>query len=152
VESTRGILAPSASGHPILRGIRDRAIWVPTDVYRVRLPLPAGSEPLVLGEILQGMRESDAPAKGQRNDPMMPVAWTRTGLRRVFTTTMGSAEDLLNEGFRRLLVNAVYWALEMEDRIDPRASVDLVGAYDPLPFKFDGFARGVKPSDLEIHE
>jgi hypothetical protein len=30
--------------------------------------------------------------------------------------------------------------------------VDIVGAYDPLPFKFDGFARGVKPSDFESRE
>ena len=42
----------------------------------------------------------------------------RTGLRRVFTTSVGSAQDLLNPAFRRLLVNAVYWALKMEGRID----------------------------------
>jgi hypothetical protein len=26
--------------------------------------------------------------------------------------------------------------------------VDLVGDYRPLPFKFGGFAKGVKPADL----
>ena len=108
VESTRGVFAPGASAHPILRGIRDGEIWVPTDVYQVRLPLPAGTQPLVLGQVLQGMKESDAPVEGARNDPMMPVAWTREQSRRVFATTMGSAQDLLNEGFRRLLVNATY--------------------------------------------
>jgi cell division protein FtsL len=152
VESTRGIFATGASGHPVLRGIRDRAIWVPTDVYEVRLPLPAGWQPLVLGQVLRGMEESDAPVEGERNDPMMPVAWTRTQSRRVFTTTMGSAQDLLNEGFRRLIVNATYWALKMENRIDPSTSVDLVGTYDPLPFKFNGFALGVKPSDIETRK
>jgi len=25
-----------------------------------------------------------------------------------------------------------------------------VGAYEPLPFKFGGAAKGVKPSDLEM--
>ena len=39
-QSTRGIVAPGAREHPILRGIRDGDIWGPTDVYEVRLPLP----------------------------------------------------------------------------------------------------------------
>ena len=58
---------------------------------------------------------------------------------------MGSGQDLLNEPFRRLLVNAVYWAAGMEARIDVRANVDLVGTYEPLPFKFGGAAKGLKP-------
>ena len=84
----------------------------------------------------------------------MPVAWTRTytgapgRAARVFTTTMGSSQDLLNEGFRRLVVNACYWALKMEKSISARSSVAVVGAYAPLPFKFGGFAKGVKPEDL----
>lgn len=63
---------------------------------------------------------------------------------------MGSAQDLLNESFRRLLVNACYWAIQMESRIVERSSVGLVGTYEPLPFKFGGAAQGVKPSDLEL--
>jgi len=151
VQSTRGIIPQGQEKHPILRGIRSGAIWVPTDVYKVRLALPEGTEALVLGEVLEGMNASDAPAAGTQNDPMMPVAWTRTYMDgRIFTTTMGSAQDLLNEGFRRLLVNACYWAIRMEGRIAERSSVELVGAYQPLPFKFGGAAPGVKPSDLEL--
>ena len=102
------------------------------------------------------MHPSDAPLAGAQNDPMMPVAWTRTytGAQgkpaRIFTTTMGSAQDLLDDSFRRLLVNACYWAMRMESRIAERSSVELVGAYEPLPFKFGGAAKGVKPSDLEL--
>ena len=153
VQSTRGLIAPGQEGHPILRGIRSGAIWVPTDVYEVRLPLAAGAQALVLGQVLEGMAPTDAPVAGKVNDPMMPVAWTRTytGARgkpaRTFTTTMGSAQDLLNEGFRRLLVNASYWALGMEGKIAAGSSVDLVGTYDPLPFRFGGAAKGVKPSE-----
>ena len=156
VQSTRGIVVEGQERHPILRGIRSGAIWVPTDVYRVRLPLLEGTQPLVLGEVLEGMNPSDAPVRGKQNDPMMPVAWTRTytgthgRAARVFTTTMGSAQDLLNEGFRRLLVNACYWAVGMEGRIAERSSVELVGAYEPLPFKFDGAAHGVKPADFDL--
>jgi type 1 glutamine amidotransferase len=149
IQSTRGIFAPGQEGHPILRGIRSGEIWAPTDVYKVRLPLPSDTQTLVLGEVLTGMKESDPPAEGAVNDPMMPVAWTRTEGRRVFTTTMGSAQDLLNAPFRRMLVNAAYWALKMESRIDPKSPVDLVGDYQPLPFKFNGAAQGVRPSDLE---
>jgi hypothetical protein len=88
---------------------------------------------------------------------MMPVAWVKsyTGApgktARVFTTTMGAAQDLENEGLRRLLVNACYWALGMESKIPARTNVDLVGDYKPLPFKFGGFAKGIKPSDLTSH-
>ena len=155
-QSTRGVIVQGQERHPILRGIRSGAIWVPTDVYKVRLPLPEGTQPLVLGEVLEGMNPSDAPMAGNQNDPMMPVAWTRTYIgghgkpSRVFTTTMGSAQDLLNEAFRRLLVNGCYWAVGMEERIAERSSVELVGPYEPLHFKFGGAARGVKPSDLAL--
>ena len=155
VQSTRGIIVPGQERHPILRGIESGAIWVPTDVYKVRLPLPEATQTLILGQVLEGMKASDAPVAGAQNDPMMPVAWTRTytgaqgKAARTFTTTMGSSQDLLNEGFRRLLVNACYWALGMDARIDGRSNVDLVGAYQPLPFKFGGAAKGVKPEDLE---
>jgi type 1 glutamine amidotransferase len=148
VESTRGIFAAGQEGHPILRGIKSGEIWGPTDVYRVRLPLPADTQTLVLGAVLTGMNESDPPLEGAKNDPMMPVAWTRQQTRRVFTTTMGSAQDLLNGPFRRMVVNSVYWALKLENRIDPKSNVDIVGDYKPLPFKFNGHQPGVKVSDL----
>ena len=151
VQSTRGIIAAGQERNPILRGIGNGAIWAPTDVYEVRLPLPEGTTTLVLGQVVEGMKESDAAAEGVVNDPMMPVAWTRSYRgARVFTTTMGSAQDLLNEAFRRLLVNACYWAVGLEGRIDARSSVGLVGEYAPLAFGFAGAAKGVKPADLQV--
>jgi hypothetical protein len=153
-QSTRGLIAPAAQGHPILRGIRDGDIWGPTDVYRVRLPLPGDSKPLVLGQVLEGMSPTDRPVAGPQNDPMMPVAWVKTFTgkegkpARVFTTTMGASQDLLSEGTRRMLVNACYWAIGLEDRIPERSDVALVGAYRPLPFGFGGYKKGVRPADL----
>ena len=153
-QSTRGVIAPGAEGHPILRGIGNGDIWGPTDVYKLRLPLPGDSRPLVLGQVLEGMRSSDAAVAGPQNDPMMPVAWVKTftGARgksaRVFTTTMGAAQDLENEGVRRLLVNAAYWTLGMEARLPAKANVDPVGEYRALPFRTDGFQKGLRPSDL----
>jgi hypothetical protein len=102
------------------------------------------------------MGPADPAAAGKQNDPMMPVAWVKTytgkqgHAARVFTTTMGAAQDLQNEALRRLIVNACFWALGMDDAIPARTKVDLVGEYQPLPFKFGGFAKGVKPSDFLI--
>ena len=154
-ESTRGIIAPDAKDHPILRGIADGDIWGPTDVYGVRLPLPGDSQPLVLGQVLVGMKPDDQPVEGKKNDPMMPVAWTKTysvdggPTGRAFTTTMGAATDLVAEGTRRLLVNACYWGVGLESAIPEKSCVDVVGTFEPTPFGFNGAKQGVKPADLK---
>jgi hypothetical protein len=145
--STRGVFAPDAAADPILRGIADREIWARTGAYGVRLPLRPGCKTLLLGQVIDGPKPTNKPAEGKLNDPMMPVAWSRTYTvakgksGRAFTTTMGSAEDLQNQAMRRLIVNAAYWATGMEDKIPDKANVDLVGP--PTPFK-----KGMKPADL----
>jgi hypothetical protein len=152
-QSTRGVVAPGAADSPILRGIADGDVWGPTDVYGVRLPLPGDSKPILLGQVLTGMKPNDPPVKGRQNSPMMPIAWTKTykaasgKTARVFTTTMGASQDLESEGTRRMLVNATYWALGMEDQIPAKSDVALVGEFAPLPFRFGGFKKGVKPAD-----
>jgi hypothetical protein len=153
-QSTRGVLAKGQADNPILRGIKDGDIWGPTDVYGVRLPLPSECKPLVYGQVLKGMKPSDEPVDTKKNDPMMPIAWTRTykvpdGKEgRSFTTTMGASQDLESEGLRRLLANACFWAVGLEDKIPAKANVDIVGEYKPTPFRGGGHIKGVKPSDL----
>ncbi|MEX2174178.1 MAG: ThuA domain-containing protein [Pirellulaceae bacterium] len=155
-QSTRGIVAPGQESHPILRGIESGDIWGPTDVYGVTLPLPGDSQPLVMGQVLSGMKSDDPPVAGKQNDPMMPIAWTKsyTGeagkTARIFTSTIGAANDLLSAGTRRLLVNACYWAVGLEDKISPTSSVALVGKYEPSNFKFNGAKPGVKPADHKL--
>jgi hypothetical protein len=152
-QSTRGIIPEEMKSHPILRGIGDGDIWGPTDVYTVNLPLPGDSKPLVLGQVLTGMKFDDPPLEGEKNDPMMPVAWIKsyTGKSgkpaRVFTTTMGASQDLVAEGTRRMLVNACYWGLGLEGKIPEKSKVDLVGEYMPTRFKFDGYVKGKVPAD-----
>jgi hypothetical protein len=154
-ESTRGLIAPEAKGHPIVRGIKDGDIWGPTDVYGVRLPLPGDTMPLVMGQVLKGMKSTDEPVVGKQNEPMMPIAWVRTYHTasgkdaRVFATTMGASQDLESEGLRRLLVNASYWCLGMEQAISPSSSVAIVGNYLPRPYGFGTFQKGVRPEDLK---
>jgi hypothetical protein len=154
VEGTRGILVKDQASHPILRGLKDGDIFGTTDVYGVRLPLPGDSQPLVLGQVTTTLKDDSPAVDGKKNDPMMPVAWTKSyksesgKVARVFTTTMGASEDLLWEGTRRLIVNASYWCLSMEDKIAEKSKVDLVGDFKPMRFKFGGYAKGVKPEDL----
>jgi type 1 glutamine amidotransferase len=147
VQSTSGILASRL--HPILRGVRD--IWGPSDVYFVKLPLPEDATPLVMGQVLTGMKPEDPPVKGPVNNPLMPVAWTRSygpkKKSRIFVTTMGAATDLPNEGVRRMLVNATFWALGQEKKIKPDLKIDFVREYQPTAFKFGGYIRGLRPGD-----
>ena len=150
-ESTRGLIAKGQENHPILKGIKDGDIWGPTDVYGVR-PLAATCKPLVMGQVLKGMKFDDEPVEGRKNNPMMPVSWTNShkgdggATGRVFTTTMGAATDLLAEGTRRMMVNAAYWAVGLEGKIPAKSKVDIVGVYKPLQFGFGKYKRGVKPS------
>ncbi len=154
-ESTRGVIAPGAAGHPILKGIKDGDIWGPTDVYRVNLPLPGDSQPLVLGDVLMGMERGDSPVAGPQNEPRMPIAWVKTydagsgKSGRTFTSTIAAGQDFESEGVRRLFVNACYWALGEEARIPEKSKVDQVGEYQGLPFKHNGFKAGVKPATLQ---
>ena len=148
-ESTRGVVAPGAAGHPILRGVDD--VWGPTDVYGLR-NLGDDANVLLLGAVIAGMSPDDPPVEGSKNDPMVPIAWTRsyTGAggkaARVFTTTMGASTDFQSEGLRRLLVNAVYWGLGMEDRIPEQSDARVVGEYAPTDFGFGSQTVGVMPS------
>jgi hypothetical protein len=151
-QSTRAVPAPGKESHPILRGVKD--VWGPTDVYTVRQPFPPENEVLLLGEVLSGMSPQDPPVQGPKNDPKMPVAWVRTYKYqdgrpgRSFSTTMGSAQDLANDGFRRMIVNAVYWSLGMETKISPSSDVSIFGTYRPSAFQFNGFIKGRKPEDF----
>jgi type 1 glutamine amidotransferase len=147
-ESTRGILEDKS--HPIVTGIADGSIWGTSDVYGVRLPLTGDAHTIVRGQILVGMNADDAAVEDDRNDPMMPIAWTRTYKGgRIFTTTMGAATDLQNEPLRRLILNASLWCLSMESQITPDLNVAIVGDYAPSAFGFGTFIKGKRPADYQ---
>jgi hypothetical protein len=125
-------------------------------VYTVNLPLPGDSQTLVYGQVLKGMKFDDEPLEGKKNDPMMPVGWTKTfetasGKKaRVFSTTMGAATDIEAAGSRRMLVNAAYWCVGLEDKIPGEGTnVDLVGEFQPTPFGFNKYVKGKKPEDYK---
>jgi type 1 glutamine amidotransferase len=151
-QSTRGIIAKGQEKNPILRGIKDGDVWGPTDVYEAHPPNDCTT--LVFGEVVEGMKSDDPPLIGKKNDPMMPIAWTRKysveegKSGRAFCTTMGAATDFATEGTRRLIVNACFWAAGLEDKIPEKTNVEIVGKFEPTPFGFGKHKKGVKPSDL----
>ena len=154
VESTRCDVINFAAGHPIFRGTR-RNFWIPDDVYGISDKLEGDSEPLLLGQPLAGWSADDQPVADK---PPVPIAWTKsyTGsagkTARVFTTTMGHGDAFKVEDLRRMLANACYWCLGLEDRIDARSDVAITGTYEPGPVGGSGLKLGVKPDDLSVAE
>jgi len=155
-QSTRGIIAPGAEQSPIVNGIEPGSIWGDTDVYTVNLPLPGDSQPIVLGAVLVDMTPEGAVLEGEKNEPMMPVAWTKTytmgdNTGRVFTTTMGAATDFAAEGTRRMVIQGSFWALGLEEQIpDGGLNVDFITTYEPSPFGNNRFHENSRPSDYAL--
>ena len=146
-QSSRLVIEPASASHPILRGVRD--MWVESGGYTAYPP--DDSVVLARGQILDAMSPDAAPAAGKEQ---LPVAWVRTyrgasGQEgRVFTTTHGASEDLRNDGFRRMAVQGILWAVGLESAITGTNPVDLVGPYNPTRYDFDGWVKGVKPADM----
>ena len=149
-QSSRLLLEKDQIEHPILRGVKD----VHTQCGGYNAHPREGCTVLAKGQILNGMKFNDPPDPKKE---ILPVAWVRhyqkdNAASRVFATTHGASEDILNEGFRRMLINAHLWCLGMDTQIKPDGPVDFVGPYNPVTFRFGGHRKGVKPSDLEGFE
>jgi hypothetical protein len=146
-QSSLLVIDPAQAQHPILSGVR--AAWVESGGYRA-IPID-GSTILARGRILNGM-SPDAPPAADKEE--MAVAWVRSyrgssGRQgRVFATTHGASEDLRNDGFRRMVVNAILWAAGLESAIAPGNDINFVGPYAPSTYSFGGFVKGQKPADM----
>lgn len=156
-QSTKGIVVDEGKDSGIANSISDGDVWASADVYEVRLPLPGDAQPIILGKVMNrkgefdendmfyGMRPTDDEVAKTNNgkdvsSPLMPVAWTKSyqipgGKKgKAFTSTAFSAVDFTIEGTRRLVVNAVYWAMDMT--VPEKTKVDLVGTYNPTTYEF----------------
>ncbi|KPQ13158.1 MAG: Trehalose utilization [Algoriphagus marincola HL-49] len=150
-EGTRGLIdgVDQNNEHPILRGVKD--IWGPSDVYGIR-HLPESANVLVQG---QSTAELDPNSELIWEKALMPIAWTKPyqleGGKQgmAFATTMGASMDFHSEGLRRLVINAAFWLMGMEEAIDPEMNVDFVGTYEPTMFGFDTFRKGMRVSDFK---
>lgn len=161
IEATRGVIEPARASHPVLRGVT--GLFGDSDVYEAYPP--ADADILVRGVVLSSLGPDSAPAEYRKrrasdkqeqgvNDPAMPVVWTRLHrnsagtTNRVLATTMGSATDLEDESLRRLITNGVYWGLGLE--VPTAADVRVIDPYAPSFYGFDGFRKGLRPSDFAL--
>ncbi|UUZ84244.1 ThuA domain-containing protein [Paenibacillus sp. P26] len=117
--STDVFVESGARQHPILTGIPDK-FHVRSWLYHILPYPPKGSEILLLG---QSVDPELNPVPGA---VINPVAWTMKNYAggRTFTTTMGHPEDFQVPAFRRLVMNAIHWALGAGSRIDAADPTD----------------------------
>jgi len=154
-QATRGVIPDAAKALPILKGISD--VFGPSDVYGV-VHLPSTATVLLQGQVLKGMKPTDPPLEGPKNNPMMPLAWTKDYQMpggkpgKLFCTTMGAANDFLSEDLRRLVVNATYWMTGLEGKIPDKSSATVSDKYVPSNFGFKPATffkdQLIKPNDL----
>lgn len=153
-QATRALPHPAQAHHPAMRGVGPA--FGPSDVYGVR-ELPADATVLLDGQVVAGMSPDDPALEGRKNAPMMPVAWVREIQRgeelppqRVFTTTMGTAEDWSDVDLRRLFLNASLWCLNEPDSI-PREGFPaaMIEPWQPTPFGFNRARTGYKPEHYQ---
>ena len=145
--STRLDISLERAAHPILRGVKD--MWAQIGAYNA-YPIE-GSEILAMAIPLNGM-EPTSPTDETKIP--MPGAWVReykstSGKSgRVFTSTYGASGDLVNEGFRRMLVNACLWTLGLEKAIKPTNDISLVGPFRPTWHGETKRAKEIKPEEV----
>ena len=147
-QGTRIEVVPGQKANPILKGVPDTAFCHAGGYVGKAAPdftVLATSQPLV---------SMDPKAEADPKKASMPCTWTREyswggGKKgRAFHSTQGASEDILDPGYRRLIVNGIFWAAGLEDKITPDLAIDFIGPYQPTTFSFDGCVKGVKPADL----
>lgn len=150
-QSTRITIIPKNAQHPILRGVKN--IHVQAGGYNAE---PADDwNILTMAQPLMSMQVDGKPDESK---PPMASEWTReykgeNGAKgRAFTSLYGASEDILNDGYRRMILNAVYWSLSLEDQIKADSNIAFVGPYQPNTFSGKSYAKGIKPSAYEGFE
>ncbi|MEM9079710.1 MAG: hypothetical protein AAGC74_03355 [Verrucomicrobiota bacterium] len=148
LQGTRIELASDQKDHPVLRGVGDHAF-----TYAGGYNGEAREDFTILTHT-QPLLKLDPTAEPDPQKPRVPSTWTRHyqsrngESHRVFHSTQGASEDILDDNYRRLLINGALWALGLEDQIAPDLNISFVGPYQPNWFCHHGEARNVKPADL----
>lgn len=146
--STRLDIIPAQAKHVVLIGVKD--MHTKAGAYAAK-PMP-NSVILADNQVLDSMEPSGKPLEGK---PPLPAVWVRTYKSgsgkegRVFCSTQGASQDIVNEGFRRCIINGVFWCMGMEKSIKADMNVAFVGPYNPVKFSFNGERKSVKPADIE---
>lgn len=130
-------LVEDKKAHPILRGI-ERASFISTShLYKNQSMSPRAS--ILLNGFIGG------------RDVKEPVAWTHASSwgGRVFYTSLGNPRDFEIQPFRRLLLNAIYWAAE-RNAPDTLLHEGMTQDYDSSASQ-NGWVPMPMPGDWESH-
>ncbi len=148
-QGTRIQIIPEQKSNSILTGVKDGAFCYAggyNGVAREGFTVLTNSQPLV-------SMNKDAALDDKK--PAVPSTWTRHYVSadgkkaRVFHSTQGASEDFLDDDYRRMMINGIFWAAGDEANINADNDISFVGKYQPTTFKNGAYVRGVKPSDLK---
>jgi hypothetical protein len=147
-QGTRIITVPEQRGNVILSGVGETA-FTHAGAYvgkaAADFTVLTHSQPLV---------SMDPKAAPDPKKPPMPSTWTRSyaakdgSMHRAFHSTQGASQDILDDNYRRLILNGTLWAMSMESAIKPDLNISFVGPFQPRNFAFKGAAKKIKPTDL----
>ncbi len=141
-------VVPKQANHPVMAGVKK--MHAMAGAYSA-VPMP-GSTILAENQVLSSM---EVGAKPLADKKPQPAAWVRkykskSGKEgRAFCSTQGASEDILDENVRRMIVNATFWCMGMEEDIKADSNMDFVGPYNPTTFSFRPSIKDAKPSDVQ---
>ncbi len=157
-EGTRSVTEAANRANPILQGVGE--IFGTSDVYTVKNLDQEKSVILLRGGVTSSLEPKSALVDGPKNQPMMPLAWTRTytapngqSQGQAFCTTLGAATDFADEDLRRLLINAVHQLTGI--KVPEKADVTPIDPFTPSPFRAinekDFYkTRNLRPDDFGL--
>ncbi len=114
-DGTDVFVRPEQGRHPILADVKHPSFRSGGTLYRSR-DLKAGADVLMDGRAVVDGRAVEE-----------PVAWThRFGRSRIFYTSLGHPADFEEPAFRRMVLNAVFWAMDrtppLPENVDERVA------------------------------
>jgi len=121
----------------VLNGVEQ--IFCKSDLYEAKPMEP--STVLLEGQIKKTLDAASEELTTGKGETRQPCAWIRNykhengNTSKIFTTTMGSADDLTDENLRRLVVNSVYWGVGLA--VPEKAIVGYINTYVPTMYGFD---------------
>lgn len=152
VQGTRTLIIPEKKDDVILTGVEDGAFCF-AGGYGSKLF--DGMEPLTKSQPLVSMDpKSDPDPKKEAVISSWKFSYKGTdgNSNRVFHSTQGASEDILDDNYRRMIINGVFWSVGLESQIKADNNIAFVGPYKPTTFGNFNWQQGVKPSDLAGYE
>jgi hypothetical protein len=148
VMSTRIDIAPAFESHPIMRGVETP--WAVEGGY---WQTPAGNcQVMAHAQPLVGMEETSADAPDFKPAPAFwtrDYRWGKGQPGKAAYLAYGASESLMDECFRRLVINTCFALSGHEADIRADLNIDFVGDYKPSTFQGGKHLRGVTPAMLQ---